>query len=151
MIYPKSHGLHKDLSQSELLSMREQGMSNAEIAEALGVGYQTILRNIGKQPREVRRNSARGGATVKPDFLEKRLNIPEEAPVACLAVEKSELFLTGAVARYRLDADRESITIINEAGEEHWAFETSNLDQFIRELQAIARNIEDSKQKLEMW
>ncbi len=149
MIYPKSHGLHKDISQSELLSMREQGMSNSEIAEALGVGYQTILRNIGKQPREIRRSRK---ALTKSDFLEKKMNLPEEeAPVACLAVRKSPLCLTGSVADYELDSEREKITITNAQRDYYFRLEASNLEQFIRELQAIARNIEDSKQKLEMW
>ena len=109
-----SKPLYKDMNKSELLAMRDQGMNNQEIADSLGVCYQTVLRMIGKQPKEVRRNSARGGATVKPDFLEKKLNIPEEPVSACLAVEKSDLYLTGAVARYKLDGERAFIYISND-------------------------------------
>lgn len=43
-------GLLKDVSRDELLSMRSSGMTNRDIANALGVNYQTVLRYIGKQP-----------------------------------------------------------------------------------------------------
>lgn len=42
-----------DMDKTQLLNMREQGMSNEEIANAVGCGYQTIYRAIGKQPPEI--------------------------------------------------------------------------------------------------
>lgn len=141
--------LYKDLSKSELLSMRESGMSNREIADSLAVSYNTVLRLIGKQPNGLR--AMRGGATTNTDFLNKSMNLPQEPDIACLAVEKSDLYLTGAVARYRLHPDRDRVTIIDEEYEELYAIDADKLETFIRELQAIARNIENSRQPLEMW
>lgn len=42
-----------DMDKTQLLNMRDEGMSNAEIARAVGCGYQTIYRAIGKQPLEI--------------------------------------------------------------------------------------------------
>lgn len=52
--------LHKEVSQSEMLTMRDEGMSNEEIASHLGVSYQTVLRYIGKQPKSIKRSPREG-------------------------------------------------------------------------------------------
>lgn len=49
-----------DISKSELLQMRADGMTNQEIADSLDVSYMTVLRTIGNQPAEMGRKS-RGG------------------------------------------------------------------------------------------
>ena len=43
-----------ELSTSELLEMRKQGMSNAEIAKVLDVSVPTIARRIGAQGRRAK-------------------------------------------------------------------------------------------------
>lgn len=135
---------YKDMSKPELLSMREQGMSNAEIAKSLDVSYTTVLNLIGKQPKGVRKPYVRGAVMKREE--------PElEDRTAYLMVEKSDLYVTGAVARYRLHPDRDYVSIIDEDYEEIYKLEADKLETFIRELQAIARNIENSKQTLTMW
>ena len=42
--------LMADMDKTQLLNMREEGMSNAEIAQAVGCCSVTILKLIGKQP-----------------------------------------------------------------------------------------------------
>lgn len=42
------------VSISEFLAMREQGLTNYQIAERLGVTYRTIVSYIGKQPKGLR-------------------------------------------------------------------------------------------------
>ena len=44
--------LSKDVSTSEMLRLREEGMSNRQIAAQLDVHYNTVLKYIGKEPRE---------------------------------------------------------------------------------------------------
>ena len=46
--------LSKDVSTSEMLRLREEGMSNRQIAAQLDVHYNTILKYIGKEPRSPR-------------------------------------------------------------------------------------------------
>jgi hypothetical protein len=40
----------KSVSVSEMLHMREQGLSNAEIADKIGCSHVTVIRHIGKAP-----------------------------------------------------------------------------------------------------
>ena len=49
-----SKKLATSVSISELLAMREQGLTNYQIAERLGVTYRTIVSYIGKQPKGLR-------------------------------------------------------------------------------------------------
>ncbi len=37
------------VTKSEMMALREQGMSNHDIAKSLDISYQTVLRYIGKQ------------------------------------------------------------------------------------------------------
>ena len=41
-----------DVSMAELHQLREDGMTNREIAEHLDVSYATIYRYLGKQPKK---------------------------------------------------------------------------------------------------
>lgn len=55
----KGYPLDREVSIPELLKMREQGMSNPEIAASLDVSPHTIWSYIGPGPRSKNRN--RGG------------------------------------------------------------------------------------------
>lgn len=46
--------LTDDVSMDELLQMRQDGMSNQEIANRLGVSKATIYRHLGAQPKGIR-------------------------------------------------------------------------------------------------
>ena len=74
-------GLLKDVSRDELLSMRASGMTNRDIANALGVNYQTVLKHIGKQPSpsEWKAISVALPETKREDAPE-RPQEPQEAP-----------------------------------------------------------------------
>ena len=45
--------LTREVSISEMLEMRDRGMTNKEIAQSLDVSYQTVLNHIGKMPRDM--------------------------------------------------------------------------------------------------
>ena len=47
--------LIKNVSISELLHMREQGMTNAQIAQKVGVSNRTIINYLGRQPKGLRK------------------------------------------------------------------------------------------------
>lgn len=55
-----------DVSIGEMLKMREQGMTNHDIAKSLGCNYVTILRYIGKQPKGLDRIKAFTEEPAKP-------------------------------------------------------------------------------------
>ena len=46
--------LDSDITVQEMLRLREEGMSNKQIAGQLDVHYNTILKYIGKEPRNPR-------------------------------------------------------------------------------------------------
>ena len=45
------------VDRTELLTMREQGMTNNEIAESLGIDRSTVYNYIGGMPEELKRKS----------------------------------------------------------------------------------------------
>lgn len=51
--------MYKDMDPGELIKMRETGMTNKEIADSLGVHYETVLKLIGKQPKGLRKGYVR--------------------------------------------------------------------------------------------
>ena len=57
--------LMKDVSVSDLLVMRDSGMTNKEIASALDVSLATIYKYIGAQPPQMKK--AREPVCPKPD------------------------------------------------------------------------------------
>lgn len=54
-MYTRSRGFMKDMDKTTLLKMRDDGMTNAEIAVSLGCSKQTIYNLIGSMPPEMRR------------------------------------------------------------------------------------------------
>lgn len=68
--------LSASVNISELLAMREQGLTNYQIAERLGVTYRTIVSYIGKQPKGLR--APMGSRGIKP-LMDAEPAKPEEA------------------------------------------------------------------------
>ena len=66
------------LSISEMLAMREQGMSNADIAKRIGCTTSAVVKYIGKQPKEITRANHRGGRSAKLPVAE---SLPAETQV----------------------------------------------------------------------
>lgn len=155
-----------DMDKTQLLSMREQGMSNAEIALAVGVSKPTIYRMLGKQPEEITKarnasgyvkmaqtrfgNKSEGGYTVErkaKSYMPRR----EEEPVkAVLAVKKSPIRLSGAFMHYTICPDREMIDVETEEGRTLIQVPADMLDTFIKELTAIQKNM-NTAQSVPFW
>ena len=66
------------VSISEMLAMREQGMSNADIAKRIGCTTSAVVKYIGKQPKEITRANHRGGRSAKLPVAE---SLPAETQV----------------------------------------------------------------------
>ena len=138
----RGYNLTNEISVSELLKMRESGMSNSEIAESLDVGCSTIYRYLGGGgPRRQTRRAL---------HVPERTAAKDEPVQACLKMEPSEIRLTGAYGKYAFAPDGDSISVIIDV-DYFFSVPRDQLSTFIRELQAIERNIGKVKTQLEVW
>lgn len=138
-----------DVSVSELLTMRETGMSNYEIAEALEVSEATVYRLIGKNPKGTPRRRR------TPEIVEMPIKQPQNKPEeieACLAVQHRSIECVGAYATYELDCMKQMVSV-ERGGEDGMIFEVSfdGLGELIKELSAIHRQLGKLKTKQELW
>ena len=138
----RGYKLTDEISIPELLKMRESGTSNSEIAESLDVSYKTICNYLGKGgPRRQTRRAL---------HVPERTAAKDEPVQACLKMEPSEIRLTGAYGKYAFAPDGDSISVIID-GDYFFSVPRDQLSTFIRELQAIERNIGKVKTQLEVW
>ena len=160
MYKSKSHGFIKDMDKTELLKMREDGMTNAQIASALGCSQCSIYNLIGKQPEEMTRASrvmtAYNGRAAKANKRIDGTSMPaaqpprggtavrEEEPKKCVLVVKTlppmPIPLHGEFMDYVISADRTSVDVETEQGRCLLQIPMEKIDTFIAELSAIKRN-----------
>lgn len=146
----RGRALYKDMDRGELLAMREQGMSNREIADSLAVSYQTIYRLIGKQPQEMNAYTRRCGKAAPRLHA---MPAEEETHEACLTIKRPEIYMVGNKWRYSATPGGNRVRIQTEA-EGHWfGVALEDLPQIIKELQTIVRNAEKitGGNVLEVW
>lgn len=150
--------LHKDISVQELLHMREEGMTNMDIAKSLDVSYATIYRMIGSQPKELRKQREDDGDAVvvsrrrvmvsykNPNVVQSVQDEAEEEPEACLVVGDRIIRAGGTFATYDISTSESSIDISGKL-----SLKFDELDTFISELTAIKRQLPALKSSNEMW
>lgn len=152
--------LLNDVSVSEMLSMRESGMTNREIAANLGISYAYVLKLIGKQPTELtaqfyaeRKQRGRVVATRRTrnntSFdAPNAANSPDaELPAACLMVQNSIVELVSASHTYVVDMKDGTVEM---AGV--FKLNYDELGDIIAELSAIHRKLSANvRVPLEAW
>lgn len=134
--------LTSDVDLETLYSMRRQGMNNQEIADALGISYNTVFRYIGKQPSELRKSGIRAKAVSQPQ--------PEDESSACLAVANRILILESMQNRYEVNLKNRMLRIGSDS-DRGVCVALDGIEEFIDELRCIARRAEDLKLENEMW
>ena len=98
--------LTDEISVSELETMRESGMTNAQIAKNLDVSVHTVMRYIGKMPQEMRRRQAKG----KLIEIQTSAN---QTPV--LAVRSMTFEMDGKLVHFRANLDTGSLEMSGDA------------------------------------
>ena len=78
--------LKNEVSVSELLHMREQGMTNKQIASSLDVSVNTVYRYIGRKSEAVKRAAVQG----KPCPVPNPLHLEEEKPAIERAMKEEK-------------------------------------------------------------
>lgn len=148
-----------DVSVNELLEFRNEGYTNSQIAEMLDVYYQTVYSIIGKMPDEMIAKAKREAAKIggyarwekkEPAEGNKQMKGAEQkmenTNSACLVVVNRKETLQGTIGLYEVDCEKKKVTM---RPVEEINFE--NLNDYINELQAISRKIDQMSVGNEMW
>lgn len=135
------------VSDDEMRRMRDNGMTNADIARNLGVTHHTIIRHIGPQPG---RNW--GDYQRRMRFEQKKIPEPApEAPEAVLCVINRCTYLSGKVAEYCVDAGAKAVKFKPLAADGMVEISFDDWATFAREVAAIGRNLAAQRVPVEAW
>lgn len=97
----------KSVSISEMLHMRDAGLSNAEIADKIGCSYNTVNRHIGKAPFKKRRVDNRKAKPLPPVGDKPIIEIPHKSfAERCEALYKKTDNVMKAVDEHRKDTEK---------------------------------------------
>lgn len=135
------------ITASEMLTMRESGMSNRDIAKSLDISYATVVNYIGKQGRRME------GLAAFKDAPPKKEEAKEEVKPVIPKYEPKPVLERFAVGYYdiTIDAERRVISISSCGGEFLAAYDDiPDLVQFLawamRERMEVKADAEDQQQ-----
>lgn len=112
--------LNNEVSIQELQKMRDDGMTNIEIAKSLGISVMTVSRYLGLMTPEQRRAAkAKGAAAAREKRALSRANkAPEETrekaakkAVVALPVMGMQFTMSGKTAAYKVNTEAGTIEI----------------------------------------
>lgn len=118
----------EEIGINEMRQLRADGLSNKEIAEQLGICYQTILRYLGKQPKGLR--------------TERRCNIPAAQPKETISINRlkeTARAFAGAAADFTVFANR--VRVIQ--GETAIEFPTEAFREFAKDIIAVSQIVRE--------
>lgn len=122
-------GILKDIDKTALLSMRDSGMTNQEIADSIGCCYATVSRILGKQPPGMRKSRA-------PKEVKKiQMNTPRKR------MKVSHVTLCGKFADFEVDLDNKTFAI--ETGEGSLIFDLSKLEEMANDLAEALQEVKE--------
>lgn len=127
-----------NLSVSELMQMRQEGMTNRDIAKVLDVSYATIVRRIGPAPgRQGRQTTPRFDRADTPAINEKKEFMPVMENFGDMQRMQDIAILDGYMARYAVDRIAKSVrcTIKNVA--DVVCYDIHTLRGYINELRCV--------------
>ena len=142
--------LMKDISVSDLLGMRDSGMTNRDIASALDVSLATIYRYIGAQPPKMRKHREPVSPNPPAHAAEPAVD-GGEADDAALIVDNRTISLAGLFAGYRVDVRSQSVAIFVEDGIDAMVVPFDKVHDFARELSALAKPVGSIRVGNEAW
>lgn len=148
-----------EVSVNELLELRNEGYTNAQIAEMLDVCERTIYRIIGKMPDEMIKKAKQEGQQkgvcarlYNKQMAESREQTKGDGQMieikrnACLVLVNRKETLKGTIGMYEIDCENKKVTM--RPVEE---IEFDKLNDYINELQAISSKIGQMNVGKEMW
>lgn len=106
--------ISKSISRSEMLTLRESGMSNAQIADATGISKKSVLKYIGKEPAEITRATISAGWKLH----QERKRAVEVAPRSIIEVpseSEKEIVQVSQVEMAKADAEKAKTDAVRNA------------------------------------
>ena len=162
---PVKRKLSKDLSMSELLELRAEGMTNKQIAEQLGVSVSTVYNYIGRRSQAVKYAEVQNKpcpvlalVVDEPNPLAERKYIPKEfeiyeemseveAPIGLPIINERQVYdLQGTACTFTVDTGSDCVVI----GEDENSLikgiiQINSIPKLILELQQIMDIVDESK------
>lgn len=153
-------GRTTSINREELAEMYHSGMSQRDIANAIGVNQTTVSYNLRKFGICVGRGQGMGeggyiARTIpKKDYVSRETVEKQEMAVknainACLVVEDRSFSLKGVVGRYEVSA--KSKIVLASIGDRVLELDVDILAPLADELKALARNLTGMELSNEMW
>lgn len=136
------------VSNDEMRRMRDNGMTNRDIANSLDISYVTVLKHIGPQPGRNWEDYKRR----MDEQLPGQMNIndyEDDEHEACLMTSNIVKYLEGDVAEWCVDGKNKTIMMKIETGCIMLPFD--KIEDFIKEAEAIKRHMNDVNVPVEMW
>ena len=130
-----------DVSISEMLEMREDGMSNQEIADALGCHYATVTRHIGRQgfrgPNKTRKPQHDPEQWIPAETYISQYTAREEAQAHRLIPTRYQ----GQVLEIHVDRDLQEVVL---RGNGELTLTMSDLHGAMMDLMALSKEMTDN-------
>ena len=127
--------LTDDVSMDELLQMRQDGMSNQEIANRLGVSKATVYRHLGPQPKCIRYSRMKVDAPAMP------AQPGEEKPAQASRLSPCRQVWDGKACRMEVDYIDGYISISPDTGDS-WGLDA--IPDIISDLVSLMRCVKEA-------
>ena len=143
--------LLNQVSVHEMMEMREnEGMSNREIAEALGTTQTTVRKYIGNQPKGMRKYRSKG--VIYPPSMRSAEPPKNEPSEALLVVANRCVNVVGSENEYEIDYSAQRVRMRRQKdGKFYWDFAFDELAGVAAELGVIAKKTNELRITPEMW
>lgn len=126
--------LNREVTTQEMLQMRQSGMTNQDIANALGISYSTVHKYIGVQ-------STRGGR-----IASKMPRENSRQDIKTLPILSRTTTFKGVSTQYVVDEDKKTVSIISADDESSWVtIRFDDFRAFCDEVQAVGGYLEKVK------
>ena len=142
----------------EMMKMYDAGMTQLEIANALGCSQRTVScrldgygahRRGGVVASTIPEHEFKAATPTNHEESEMQAISEKNATNACLVVSSKDIDLEGSVGKYHVSGKDQAVYV--SVGDSEIKLHFDSVIGFIDELKAIARNIETVKTGCEMW
>lgn len=136
----------------KMSDLRDQGLSNSQIALDLGVCYQSVRRFLGKQPEMLRvpYGSLKSHATGEKFMHEEpkpQTDVSERqfAPTPAIKLVSSVTTFQGGMFTYKIDIERDIVHLSDNRGGTAFELTMEQFRLFLAEMNELSAFLNDSK------